>query len=298
MKILLADSGWKMRGGQWQTLYLAEGLREQGHHVTVLVRQGSLLWDLCGQSRLETKEVGLTTMLTYSRNQDIVHVQDSHSHTLAALASLSPFFVSRRVAFPVKQTWASHKKYARAAGYLAVSQAAVRELKRVNIPADRIRVVYDGVPDIHPAALQQHIAGLKSEDPGKMNALMQLSCTEVSAELILSENLSDALKGGLLFLYLSESEGLGSAVLLAMAAGMPIVASRVGGLPEAVDEGFSGLLVQNNKTAVSKAIQAVREDRNLALRFSENARRRYLQLFTLEHMVANTLTAYKELQNV
>ncbi len=298
MKILLADSGWKMRGGQWQTLYLAEGLREQGHQVTMLVRHGSLLWDLCSQSRLETKEVGLTSMLAASRNQDVVHVQDSHSHTLAALASLRPFFVSRRVAFPVKQTWASQKKYARAAGYLAVSQAAVRELKRAHVPAERIRVVYDGVPDIQPAALLPHIAGLKSEDPGKLNALMQLCCQEASAELILSENLSDALKSGLLFLYLSDSEGLGSAVLLAMAAGMPIVASRVGGLPEAVDEGFSGLLVQNNKTAVSKAIQAIREDRNLALRFSENARRRYLQLFTLEHMVTNTLAAYKELQNV
>ena len=298
MKILLADSGWKMRGGQWQTLYLAEGLREHGHQVTLLVRHGSLLWDLCGQTRLETKEVGLTSMLAASRNKDVVHVQDSHSHTLAALASQSPFFVSRRVAFPVKQTWASQKKYARAAGYLAVSQAAGRELKKAQVPAERIRVVYDGVPDIQPAALQPHVAGLKSEDPGKLNTLMQLCCQEAAAELILSDNLSDALKSGLLFLYLSDSEGLGSAVLLAMAAGMPIVASRVGGLPEAVDEGFSGLLVQNNKTAVSKAIQAIREDRNLALRFSENARRRYLQLFTLEHMVTNTLSAYKELHNV
>jgi hypothetical protein len=111
MKILLADSGWKMRGGQWQSLYLAEGLREQGHQVTVLARQGSLLWDLCQQSRLDTKQIGLSTMLAFSRRTDVVHVQDAHSHTIAALASLSPFFVSRRVAFPVKQTWMSQRKY-------------------------------------------------------------------------------------------------------------------------------------------------------------------------------------------
>ena len=83
-----------------------------------------------------------------------------------------------------------------------------------------------------------------------------------------------------------------------MAAGLPIVASRVGGLPEAVDEGFSGLLVANDKYAVARAIQSLHEDRNLSLRFSENARRRYLKHFTIDHMVQNTLTAYRELLHV
>lgn len=297
MKILLADSGWKMRGGQWQTLYLAEGLREQGHQVTFLVRFGSLLWDLALRSKLDCKQIGLTSMLAQSGRQDVVHVQDSHSHTLAALACWRPFLVSRRVAFPVKKTYTSARKYARASGYLAVSQAAARELKKAGVDEDRIRIVYDGVPDVAPAAIATHVAGLKSEDAGKMNPMMIEACQLAGAELKLSDHLAEALQSGLLFLYLSESEGLGSAALLAMAAGLPIVASRVGGLPEAVDEGFSGLLVPNEKKAVAQAIQAIRNDRNLALRFSENARRRYLERFTLETMVGQTLAAYKELQH-
>jgi len=296
MRILLADSGWKMRGGQWQTLYLAEGLREQGHAVTLLLRHGSLLWDLAQQSKLDCKQTGLTTMLSQSGRQDVIHVQDAYSHTLASIASLRPFLVSRRVAFPVKMSWFSRKKYSRAAGYLAVSQSVARELKRAGVEEKRIRVVHDGVPDIAPATLAPHVAGLKSEDPGKMNVMMIEAAKLAGAELKLSENLAEALQSGCLFLYLSESEGLGSAALLAMAAGLPIVASRVGGLPEAVDEGFSGLLTINDKPSVARAIQTIREDRNLALRFSENARRRYLELFTLEHMVRNTLAAYKELQ--
>jgi hypothetical protein len=295
MKILLADSGWKMRGGQWQTLYLAEGLREQGHHVTLLLRHGSLLWDLAHRSKLTAHQVGVTTMLLQGARHDVIHVQDSHSHTVAALSSTRPFLVSRRVAFPVKTTWASQKKYERAAGYLAISSAAARELKRVGIPAEKIRLVPDGVPDIAPAALGTHVAGLKSEDPGKMNLLMSEACTLAGAELRFSDNLADALQSAALFLYLSENEGLGSAALLAMAAGLPVVASRVGGLPEAVDDGFSGLLVPNDKVAVARAIRAILDDRHLALRFSENARRRYLERFTLEHMVRNTLAAYKEL---
>ncbi len=287
-----------MRGGQWQTLYLAEGLREQGHGVWLLARHGSLLWDLAQQSRLDTKQIGLTTMVSTSRSVDVVHVQDAHSHTLAAIGSLSPFVVSRRVAFPVKQNWFSSRKYARAAAYLAVSQCVARELGRVGVEAQKIRVVMDGVPDIQPASYLQHVAGLHSEDPGKLNPLMKQACDLARAQLILGNNLADALKGGFLFLYLSESEGLGSAVLLAMAAGLPIVASRVGGIPEAVDEGFSGLLVENDKYAVARAIQSLHEDRNLSLRFSENARRRYLKHFTIDHMVQNTLTAYRELLHV
>ena len=298
MKILLADSGWKMRGGQWQTLYLAEGLREQGHGVTLLVRYGSLLWDLGHRANIATRQIGYSTMFALSRSHDAIHVQDASSHTVAAIASTRPFVVSRRVAFPVKQGWLSQRKYDRAAGYLAVSNAVAKELRRAAIDPLKIRIVADGVPDIQPAAYEQHVAALKSDDAGKLNALMIESCREAGAQIVLSDNLADALKGGFLFLYLSQSEGLGSAVLLAMAAGMPIVASRVGGLSEAVDEGFSGLLVPNESAAVAQAIHTLREDRNLALRFGENARRRYLKHYTLELMVENTLSAYRELLHV
>jgi hypothetical protein len=295
MKILLADSGWKMRGGQWQTLYLAEGLREQGHTVTLLARYGSLLWDLAHQSKLHCRQVGYLTMLAQSRAHDVVHVQDSHSHTIAAIASRAPFVVARRVVFPVKESWASKRKYERPAGYIAVSKAVGRELLRAGVDEAKIRVVYDGVPDVPPAAVGTHIAALKSDDPGKMNALMLEAAELARTEIRLGENLGDSLKAALLFLYLSNSEGLGSAVLLAMAAGLPIVASRVGGLVEAVDEGFSGLLVPNDKVAIARAIAAIRDDRNVQLRFSENARRRYLEMFTLERMVMQTISAYREL---
>jgi glycosyltransferase involved in cell wall biosynthesis len=295
MKIILADSGWKMRGGQWQTLYLAEGLREHGHQVTLLATHGSLLWDLASKSGIETRQTGIATFLALSSRADVIHVQDAASHTMAAIGSRKPFLVSRRVAFPIKETWLSRKKYARAAGYLAVSQFVAKELKRVGIAAEKIRVVHDGVPDVTPAAYAQHVAGLASEDPGKLNDLMRSSARLAGVELRMPESLLEAVSSGLLFLYLSKQEGLGSAVLLAMAAGLPIVASRVGGLPETIDEGFSGILVPNDASAVAQAIMTIASDRNLQLRWSENARRRYLALFTVERMVSQTLAAYRDL---
>jgi len=48
---------------------------------------------------------------------------------------------------------------------------------------------------------------------------------------------------------------------------------------------------------VAAALAALREDRNLSLRFSENARRRYLSKFTLDNMVERTLDAYREFEN-
>ena len=51
------------------------------------------------------------------------------------------------------------------------------------------------------------------------------------------------------FIYLSRLEGLGSAILLAMANGLPVVANRVGGIPEIVLHQKTGLLVGENMTA-------------------------------------------------
>ncbi|MDX2267705.1 MAG: glycosyltransferase family 4 protein [Bryobacter sp.] len=295
MKILLADAGYQMRGGQWQTLYLAEGLRERGHQVRLLASYGSKLWDLAHQAGLDTRQTGFTTVFGLTRWADVLHVQDASSHTLAALASRIPFLVSRRVAFPVKDNWLSRRKYARAAGYLAVSHYVAKELKRTGIPAEKIRVVHDGVPDVTPAAYAHHLCGLASEDPGKLNPLMQESARLAGLSLRMPAALLESISSGLLFLYLSKMEGLGSAALYAMAAGLPVIASRVGGLPETIDEGFSGILVPNDAPTIAQAILTLAHDRNLQLHFSENARRRYLAHFTDAHMVDNTLAAYRAL---
>ncbi len=49
-----------------------------------------------------------------------------------------------------------------------------------------------------------------------------------------------------------------------MAAGAPVLASRVGGLPEIVDDGVTGLLTSNEPQAIAKQIQRLLADRPLA----------------------------------
>ena len=98
------------------------------------------------------------------------------------------------------------------------------------------------------------------------------------------------------FLYLSESEGLGSAILLAMAYGLPVVASRVGGIPEIVEDGVTGLLIAPNRP--KDLVSAVRgllesEDRRRLLGLA--AREFVMAQATCDRMAAKTAAVYEEL---
>ena len=74
------------------------------------------------------------------------------------------------------------------------------------------------------------------------------------------------------FVHLSDSEGLGSAALLAMAHGLPVVASNVGGLPEIVLESETGLLVENQAGEVGAGLEKLLADRELAAGMGRRAR--------------------------
>ncbi len=63
----------------------------------------------------------------------------------------------------------------------------------------------------------------------------------------------------------SEYEAFGIVLLEAAAAGTPVVATRVGGIPEAMSEGKNGLLVEyNNSKALSQAIFSILNDASLS----------------------------------
>ena len=94
----------------------------------------------------------------------------------------------------------------------------------------------------------------------------------------------------------SRQEGLGVAALEAMAAAVPVIASRVGGLPEAVRDGETGLLVAaDDPTALAAAIARLAADRALATGLGAAGAARVRQRFTMTGMADATLALYRRL---
>lgn len=282
MRVVHIDTGRRMRGGQWQVLHLMRGLREHGLEQRLLARG-----DLLSKARAEGFETGPASLSAVWRAKaDLFHAHDGRGHTLAAVAGRRPLVVSRRVAFPVKTGALSRWKYSRADGYIAVS-----EFVRNGLPdPSRSVVIYDGVPPLTPSPCSGRIVAPHFEDSRKAADVVQATGLEVH----FSRDLIGDLPGAAVFIYLSEEEGLGSAVLLAMSAGVPVVASRIGGLPEIIDHERTGLLVANDPAQVREAIHRLLDDRGLGERLAQQARKRYLERFTVDHMVDATLAVYRE----
>jgi glycosyltransferase involved in cell wall biosynthesis len=90
-------------------------------------------------------------------------------------------------------------------------------------------------------------------------------------------------------------EGLPLSILEAMRAGLPVVASSVAGIGEAVRDGETGYLVPRGDVAlVRDRVERLLTDPHLRLRLGRGGRARYEQHFTLEHFVARTLAVYED----
>jgi hypothetical protein len=277
MRILHLDSGREMRGGQWQALRLHSGLLQAGHESFLLARRGSPLLDAPSSDILRP-----LSLASLAGRFDLIHAHDARSHTLAACLLRSPLIVSRRVAFPIRTSPFSRLKYGRPRLFLAVSNCVAQQLGKAQIDENRIAVIYDGVPvPVNPAKGQRILAIDKGTN------LSEAAAKHAGVELEKPVNLTADLPGARALLYLTGSEGLGSGILLAMAHGVPVIASNVGGIPELIRHGKNGTLVPNDCGAIAQALRQI--DPALGRAARETVRER----FTEERMIGATIAAYR-----
>ncbi len=98
------------------------------------------------------------------------------------------------------------------------------------------------------------------------------------------------------FVAASRQESFGVAVLEASAAGVPVVATRVGGLPEVVDPGITGLLVPpDDVPALAQAIAQLLDDADLRQRMGEAGRRWVAAHYAWADSVQTMLALYQRL---
>ena len=94
----------------------------------------------------------------------------------------------------------------------------------------------------------------------------------------------------------SLSEGLGNAFLEAMAAGVPVIGTKVGGIPDFLREGETGLFceVQNPKSIAEK-IETLLKDKKLRLRLVENGRKLVEEKYNWDSIARQIENIFKKL---
>jgi glycosyltransferase involved in cell wall biosynthesis len=325
MRILHLDSGKQMRGGQWQVLRLIEGLAAAGVESTLLARPGSPLFEAVHNGGWCVEPIGLCRTILLSRRHDLVHAHDAHGHTLGLFAPC-PLLVSRRVAFPIRSRWKyrlpgvwpslfgrSHgtasvskpdvtfprgqRPLANARGsvrvrFIAISEFVKSVLISGGVSPEKIAVVYDGVPLLEAARGTDIVSPAQ-----KSGALARQAAQLAGITLKASSDLQQDLPHAALFVYVTESEGLGSGVLMAMSAGVPVIASRIGGLQEIIQPGSNGMLVENTAESFAAAIRELTLNTALAQRMGEAARHTVQEKFTVDRMVRRTMEVYSQVLN-
>ena len=97
-----------------------------------------------------------------------------------------------------------------------------------------------------------------------------------------------------IFLFTSKEEGLGTSVLDAMASKVPVVATRAGGIPEMIEDGYNGILCGIQKPQeLADAVLKVTQNEQLRQIFIDNASGTVLK-FTKEKTALKTMACYEQ----
>ena len=96
------------------------------------------------------------------------------------------------------------------------------------------------------------------------------------------------------FVLSSRTEGLPVTLLEAMQAKVPIVATRVGGVPDVLNDGEAGALVEaGNSEALAKVLEALAKDQGHPSRLAEKAYERVKECYSSERMAQEYLEIYR-----
>ena len=270
--------------------------------------------------------------LIFKWHPDVVHAHDARSHAIALGALIGagvPLVVTRRVPFTPRGFF---KYGSRVAHFIAISHAVRRALHRGGVPDSRSSVVYSGVPSPTPGVRRdwRQEAGWPADTVlcgvvGAMTAEKGIArLTEIAAavspaararlRLVLLggsavgagsfggidayragfvDAIYDAMAGLDMLWHPSGAEGLGTAVIDAMALGVPPVAFATGGLVELVEPGVSGLLAPpDDNIAFAREVERLATDTALRQRLAEGGRERAAQ-FNVRRMVDGTNAVYQ-----
>ena len=255
MRILHLDAGREMRGGQWQVLRLIEGLAAAGVESTLLARAG-------GAALRRGAQAGLArgAARPHARRECCA---PSRPDARARCAHATPWARSSRGAplVVVAARGVSDRpdragSTARARHYLAVSEFVKRVLIEGGVPEEKISRGLRRRPVLEQAHGDWRGAHANAGDPQKGAALATEAARLAGRGHSSSATTWSAICAAPRCWSTSRTARVsGSGALLAMSAGVPVIASNVGGLPEIIRHRETGLLVENEPAAIAAAIR-------------------------------------------
>ncbi len=254
----------------------------------------------------------------------------------AAAAGAPAVVATAHLHVPLPHVWQRARVRAlRVDRYIAVSEAVALGLQSIGISRDAIRVVPNGlrnIDDYAPRTTETYrsadsatlvsVARLVSQKGHtvllealsllpEVTALFagdgplrddlesrarQLGVEDRTIFIGTVENVAPLLAKADLFVLTSLNEGLPLSILEAMAAGLAVVATRVGGTPELVTHGETGLLVEpEDAVSTAEAIRELLTDVDLRSRMGARGRTLVLERYTAERMVDGVLAVYDEI---
>lgn len=202
-------------------------------------------------------------------------------------------------------------------------------LKNRIAPPSKIQVIYNGVPDCRERSrpgsgnVVRLVMVARFEEPKDQKLVLEVmrtlpesthlalvgdgptrqSCEALAANLGIADrvlfmgadsDVCSVLSESSVFVLASKWEGLPLSILEAMRAGLPVIASNVGGVSEALIDGDGGFLVPSgDRDALRSKLSLLISQPELRAQMGEAGRKRFAEFFTADRMVDAVRTVYR-----
>lgn len=357
INILHVSTAHTWRGGEQQLVYLYDELYKTGVQQLIVCAKGSALEKKCiglgkqyiSLSRKNSFDIFFAYQLKrISEKYSLIHVHDSHAHTMAMMAAMLfgnklPIVVSRRVDFSIGRNIFSSLKYnhKQVKKIICVSDAIKKMIAPDIKNKDKLITIYDGIDlnrfnfsktnklrqefnipsdyylignvaalaphkdyytfiDTAAILIQKNIKAMFfiiGEGAERKKIEQYIKEKKLTSNVILTgfrNDVAEILPEMDVFLMTSETEGLGSSVLDAMACNVPVVATEAGGVPELISHEISGLLAPvKNANKLAENVMEILSNQNLKKVLKSNAAQK-VKGFSVKNMASKTLQVYQK----
>lgn len=178
--------------------------------------------------------------------------------------------------------------------YTVGSIGSLQPIKGYNYLIEAIDIIRRKNPKIYKKIILK-IIGSGPEKENLQKQIRSLKLQNKISFLNYPEDIDEEINQWNLYIQPSLSESFGMAIAEAMAHGLPIIASKVGGIVEIVND-YSGILIEPKRSdLLAKSIIKLFSDVKLSRKMGKCARQRIKDKFSLKKMIANTEKIYEKI---